>query len=199
MKSIFVSLIGHMAIFSIFSLSFGLKVPQANYANVYSWGGVLSGYNLYPGAKNAPGNKKNLFLSSIPSAPVQQGITGYYLKPQVRDSVFNQDKIIFSQGPALTPPGLKRAAQVVMLYPRLPYNFLLFFKDRQAAHIEVMFNKLSGDRGASLVTKRKISSGNLELDLLSMRYIGHYLFIELPRVTADNWQTIKIDLSAKND
>jgi len=49
------------------------------------------------------------------------------------------------------------------------------------------------------VIKRKISSGNLEVDLLTMRYIGHYLFIQQKRFTPNNWQTVKIDLSEKEN
>jgi hypothetical protein len=52
----------------------------------------------------------------------------------------------------------------------------------------------SGGRN-SLEIKRKISSGNLEVDLLSMRYLSPYLFIQQNRFTPNNWQTVKIDLS----
>ncbi len=87
----------------------------------------------------------------------------------------------------------------MMLYPRLPYDFSLYFRDRQAAHIELAFNiKTAGNR-EEVAIKRKISSGNLEADLLSMRYISHYLFIQKTRFAPGVWQSVKIDLAARDD
>ncbi|MGE5197021.1 MAG: hypothetical protein ACM3IL_00745, partial [Deltaproteobacteria bacterium] len=76
---------------------------------------------------------------------------------------------------------------------------LLYFKDRQAAHIELMFNVLPDGKSNSMDIKRKISSGNLEVDLLTMRYLSHYLFIQQAGFPANKWQTVKIELSPKND
>lgn len=86
-----------------------------------------------------------------------------------------------------------------MFYPRLPHYFNLYFRHRQAAHIELMFNISASATASSIIIKRKISSGNLEVDLLSIRYIGNYLFIEQSRFPHNTWQTVKIDLSTKND
>jgi len=46
--------------------------------------------------------------------------------------------------------------------------------------------------------RRKISSGNLEADLLSMRYIGHYLFIQQEGFASNVWQTVKIEFSPRS-
>ena len=73
----------------------------------------------------------------------------------------------------------------------------LYFKDRQLAHIELAFNIISGQKINPVVVKRKISSGNLEADLLSMRYISHYLYIQQAAFPSDVWQEVKIELSPK--
>jgi hypothetical protein len=86
-----------------------------------------------------------------------------------------------------------------MFYPRLPYHFALYFKDRQTVHIELMFQVISGAQRNSILVKRRVSSGNLEADLLSMRYISRYLFIQQRGFAPNKWQTVKIDLSTAND
>jgi hypothetical protein len=84
-----------------------------------------------------------------------------------------------------------------MLHPLLPYQFELFFKDRQVAHIELEFCLLNNNGKNSVVVRRKISSGNLEADLLSSRFMNHYLFIQQNRFPSDIWQSIKIQLSTQ--
>jgi hypothetical protein len=86
-----------------------------------------------------------------------------------------------------------------MLYPKLPHHFLIYFKDRQRVHIELMFNIMTKAMINTILIKRKVSSGNLEADLLSMRYMSHYLFIQQSKFIPDKWQTVKIDLWAKDD
>ena len=41
-------------------------------------------------------------------------------------------------------------------------------------------------------------SGNLEADLLSMRYINHYLSVQQQMFPVNKWQVVKIELSAQN-
>jgi len=97
----------------------------------------------------------------------------------------------------LIPP--KRKDSVIIFHPQLPYDFLLYFKDRQEVHIELLF-KISRDlEDRSIVIKRKISSGNLEADLLAMRYIDHYLFLQQARLPLDSWRAVKIDLGLKGE
>jgi hypothetical protein len=104
---------------------------------------------------------------------------------------------IFQSAPPSLP--IRKKEAVIMFYPQLPYNFLIYFQDRQLVHIELMYNIISRDSANSIIIKRKISSGNLEVDLLSMRYIGHYLFIQQDAFAPNIWQTVKIDLSTKTE
>lgn len=84
----------------------------------------------------------------------------------------------------------------IIFHPLLPFSFNIYFQDRQVAHVELMFKIISCGIRNSLLVKRKISSGNLDVDLLSMRYIGHYLFIKQNDFIPSEWQTVKIDLAA---
>ncbi len=122
----------------------------------------------------------------------------YYLKPSI-PLAFNTEKEVFKEKIAPLAFSLKRKEPQIIFHPLLPYSFTLYFKDRQVAHVELMFNLSSSGLHNSIEIKRKISSGNLEVDLLSKRYIGHYLFIQQARFTPNRWQSVKIDLSAKND
>jgi hypothetical protein len=83
----------------------------------------------------------------------------------------------------------------VMIHPLLPYELQLYFQDRQSVHLELMFMITSNRSKKFIVIKRKISSGNLDADLLCTRYLGHYLFIDQDRFAVNTWQTVRIDLS----
>lgn len=203
-NTIFISLLGHITVFGIFSFSFGYRVPANNYAQIYSWGGILNSYDLIPFLPQASRNNKFYFRPSIKIAPPDTAkkeytlVSQYYLKPQVFLSG-GEEKLSFKQRLPAASSIAKQKEQVIMLHPQLPVNFLLFFKDRQAVHIELMFSLADSMGTSSTAIKRKISSGNLEADLLSMRYISHYLFLQQTRFGQDKWQSVKIDLSAKND
>ena len=203
-KTILISLLGHITVFSIFSFSFGNRIPSINQARISFFGQILRNADL----NNRPFTQ-NLYLGikfgkKPDTLPLDKEAKEYtlflpaYFKPQVTQA-FSQDKIVFT--PKATPPSFmqKKKEPVLMFHPSLPEHFLLYFKDRQTVHIELMFNIISTGKTNSIAIKRKISSGNLEADLLSMRYISHYLFIQQARFIPDNWQTVKIDLSTKND
>jgi len=210
-KTIFISLLGHITIFSIFSLSFGKIIPRADYISVSFWGQILhidrplTSSGLISASKQ---NKIKLIkkLSSRESEVSALDKTmevsplpcQYYLKPQL-SLIFNAEKepLFVKSTPLLF--SLRKREPMIIFHPLLPYGFSLYFKDRQVAHVELMFNIVSFGGRNSVMVKRKISSGNLEVDLLSMRYIWHYLFIQQARFTPNNWQTVKIDLSTKND
>lgn len=201
---LFISILGHITVFSVFSFSFGSKVPPSNFSGVCSLGTILGRYDLIPVAPvNNPAAKRDsdALLGTSLSASARNEYflsSAYNLKPQV-SLAFKEEKPVFSQKISQESFGPKAKEKAIMFYPHLPYNFLFFFKDRQAVHIELMY-KVSSLEGVNLITvKRKISSGNLDADLLSMRYIGHYLFLQHAGFPTDNWQTVKIDLSAKND
>jgi hypothetical protein len=84
---------------------------------------------------------------------------------------------------------------VIMIHPLLPFQLQMYFKDRQSVHMELMFTIASAGSRRHVIIKRKVSSGNLDADLLCARYLGHYLFIQQARFVPNTWQTVKIDLS----
>ena len=204
-KAILVSLLGHITIFSILSLSFGHKIPQANFVSIYFWGQFLPhSQMLQTKPKESTSSTKVLFMNrpntQILDKIVQDEspfISRPALKPQVAIEN-NLKKQIFVDRFTSLPPSLRKKESTIVFHPLLPYGFTLYFKDRQVAHVELMFKIISTAVGNSLMIKRKISSGNLEVDLLTMRYMSRYLFMQQARFNPDNWQTVKVDLSAKD-
>jgi len=197
-KSILFSLLGHLTLFSLFSFSFGNRMPTADYAPVAFWGDFLRNADMVP-AKSAAINTRrgNVFILRKPPKRSAEVLAPYF-KPAVA-SVASYDKVPFVPKEHLSVERIVKKEPVVMLYPPLPTHFLLYFQNRQAVHIELMFDIVSGEKINAINIKRKISSGNLEADLLTMRYISHYLFIQQSGFPRDTWQTVKIDLSTKND
>jgi hypothetical protein len=204
-KSILISILGHLTIFSIFSFSFGNRLLKIDYTRVNFWGALLSSTDLIGSRNfNLSREKKEIFLrrpdirlSERINKP-QHLISDYHLKPAV-NLALSRDKLPYLQKLSTIAFTQKKKAPVIMFYPHLPYHFLLYFKDRQTVHIELMFNIVSQERTNAIIIKRKISSGNLEADLLAMRYISHYLFIQQASFPINSWQTVKIDLSAKSE
>jgi len=201
MKAIFkntvlFSLLGHLTVFSLFSFSFGNKIPKADYAPVVFWGAVLRSADLMPRRDAVLKIKNPEFSSPAKVTKESPVISNIYLKPAINLAVSTQ-KLSFAPGPVAPLASGVRPEAVIMLYPQLPQNFLLYFQDRQVVHIELVFDIISGGKANSVTIKRKISSGNLDADLLTMRYISHYLFIQQAAFPQDSWQTVKIDLSTK--
>ena len=201
-QAIFISFLGHLTLFGIFTFSFGPRIPEVNFSRVCFWGAILPSRDLTY-SRDGTGYKRGAFtgkseISALDKISRENRLVSRdYSKPQV-SLVLNQDKMVFKQKPMPTTLVSTRKEPGIMFYPRLPYYFALYFKDRQTAHIELMFQVASGERSSVLV-KRKISSGNLEADLLSMRYISRYLFIQPRGFAPDKWQIVKIDLSTLND
>ena len=205
-KAVFVSILGHAAVFSIFSFTFGSRVASMSSIDVSFLGGILSKaeFNSRPFIAPAPATRDFVIKERPDIAVLDKAKQGYdlslrpYHKPPA-SVFFSREKLTFL--PERQPLSLveKRKDPLIMLYPPLPYHFLLYFKDRQRVHIEVMFKIITGPQANIISVKRKISSGNLEVDLLSGRYLSHYLFIQQARFTPNSWQVVKIDLSAKND
>jgi len=212
-KSICLSLLGHIALFSIFSFSFGQRVPRSNYPEVSFWGGVLRTADLRPypnaglpdslalhnrGIKEIITGKPGMEpVKGVNDVELESLFYGHYLKPAVLIETI-PDKAIPVQEDATYSRWHKKDVPAIMFYPSLPPHLLLYFKDRQLAHIELAFNISRGRKINPVVIKRKISSGNLEVDLLSMRYISHYLFIQQAAFPSNTWQTVKIELSSKD-
>jgi len=202
-KTLLLSFCCHLGVFSLFNFTFGDKLPRANFSSISFLGAIL----------NPPDFKKAYFIDNqgqqlfnrppktFPPQEVnlqKNATSSVYIKPQLV-LAFSSGKSISPPKSSIIPPVFKQSPSVVMLYPRLPQHFLLYFKDRQSVHIELVFNLFSRGRAKAIIMNRKISSGNLEVDLLSKRYLGHYLFVQQAAFPQETWQTVKIDLSAKGD
>ena len=202
-KTLFISLCSHLTFFLLFNFTFGVRLPQANFSNVAFFGSILSKSDLERGFLRGQ-SIKNIFYTPPQTLPLDKLdredalVFAAYRKPPV-SLTFSQQKSIFLPKTPAVSFKQRQAPAVIMFYPRLPHHFLFYFKDRQSVHIELEFNLVSKGKVSSTLVKRKISSGNLEADLLAMRYIGHYLFVQQMAFPRDIWQTVKIDLSAKED
>lgn len=199
-NSIIVSLVGHTLAFFLFTFSFGGMSPKPDYAPLVFLGQILpknfSGCPEYTNAKKTPWNHDGLVGNIRPQEREDRfRLAQYCLKPRVGLS-FNTAKADFTEKtPAAFELPVQQKESVIMFHPLLPYQLQLYFKDRQSVHIELMFNIVPSEDKNSIMVKRKISSGNLEADLLSKRYMEHYLFIQQARFPLNAWQTVKIDLS----
>ena len=201
-KTIIFSLFCHLSVFSIFSFSFGTRT-NADYRGAYFWGPLPATSNqtvLFDSGNNLIqriliSRPETIIEKNRESLSLPQG----YLKPKFY-LVLSPGKKTFLPKTDSAYSWPQRKEAVLMFYPELPYQFNLYFQDRQMAHIELIFLiNGQGDGMGEVTVKRKISSGNLEADLLSMRYISHYLFIQRSRFITGTWQSVKIDLAAKND
>lgn len=222
-KSLIISVLSHITFFGLFSLSFGNKA-KSGYAQVAFWGELYKTHQvnqpmLLPeqGAGDLSGNIaliKDFFGRKSEVVALERTATDIALKdrkstinavifdiakkPTVATGVSSEKKDFVVKKIDNPFPEL-RSESTVVFHPLLPQTFPLYFADRQVAHVELMFNIGGAGVGSRVTVKRKISSGNLEADLLTMRYMSHYLFIEQSKFAPESWQAIKIDLSEKND
>ncbi|MBU1906082.1 MAG: hypothetical protein KJ923_03690 [Candidatus Omnitrophica bacterium] len=202
-KSIFISALGHLTVFSMFTVSLGNKIPQADHPSVAFWGQLLNKVRVGETKDGrvpllSPRILSSQYLGKIKGVtkPDSDIIISRGVKPLLVNA-FNIKKKLY-RGEMLPLPKLaERRDPEIFLHPLLPYGFRLYFRDRQVAHVELSFNIVSEGRRTPVLIKRKISSGNLEVDLLAMRYISHYLFIQQASLPSNEWKTVKIDLSAK--
>jgi hypothetical protein len=209
-KNLIISLACHAGLFLFLGLSFGRPQAPLHYSSVAFWGQILQPYDFTRTAAPLRSlietkavffrNIGDLFTGRFVSSLTPRADTaGTFIPgtPAIKPAVVSLHPLKQDLTPSIALPVLpKRKEPALTFHPLIPQYFPLYFKDRQAAHIEIMFNIASthGEEHA-VVMQRKISSGNLEADLLSMRYIGHYLFIQEKRFAPDKWQTVKIDLS----
>ena len=203
-KTLLISVFWHLIIFFVFALSFNNHFLKLKFAQVSFLGTILpeiqvsnkSTVDLYAGKKITTGSYKTMVLPNITTDNIF--FTEHYLKPIVHSFHENKPVLLNASQAQIIALSVRRKESVLMFYPELPYEFTLYFNDRQTVHIELAYkiSMFAGDN-KSIAVKRKISSGNLDADLLTMRYIGHYLFIQQNNLSADTWQTVKIDLSAK--
>lgn len=202
-KSILISTFCHFTVFGLFSFSSGTRLSQLNYPPVSFFGGILGNYAFTAGARPDTLDTKKAFFNRVNAVPLGRdsqapSVGAYYLKPPV-NLAFRENKETALRRAVPAFSGLPKKESVVMFYPQLPYHFLLYFKDRQTVHIELAFNIISNTNATSIEIKRKISSGNLEADLLAIRYLSHYLFVQQTGLPLNTWQSVKIELSPKND
>jgi hypothetical protein len=188
-------------LFNLFSFSFGKMMLKTEYAPLTFLGQILPQYELSP-----PQNNIRKFVRKFIAKPntsvldklnheSQEAFT-YNIKP-ASTIAFDSEKpvLLYKVTPELIAPERKEPS--IMFHPLLPYQLQLYFKDRQVVHIELEFNIIPRGQKNAILIKRRVSSGNLEADLLSARYISRYLFIQQARFLPNNWQTVKIDLSTK--
>ncbi len=201
-NTLLISSLSHLMIFGLFTFSFDHNRFQTQETRLFFWGEILpkAAFNFQPGGLARGGEFIQKAGDALPrnigfefSAPAD-----YSIKPQEEVPITAVKPLFIHQETAAGILPLKKDSPI-MFHPLLPYHLQIYFKDRQAVHIELMFNIISFGEKNIILTKRKISSGNMEADLLSARYISHYLFIQQARFPLDTWQTVKIDLSAKND
>ncbi|MCX7926664.1 MAG: hypothetical protein N2606_00775 [Candidatus Omnitrophica bacterium] len=205
-KSIIISLTSHFFIISFFSFYFtGLNLKISNPTLQY-WTDTL----LQTQTDNLtfiPSNKKSLFfiepavkLNNLGSQPEDiYRLKEYnYRKPPADIEIKTDEKKFIGLLPEIIKRPMPRPSSI-MFHPLLPYQLQLYFRDRQAVHIELQFQINQQSKRTNIHIKRKISSGNLEADLLSIRSIYHYLFIQQALFIPNKWQTVSIYLSSKND
>jgi len=209
-KSILFSFLGHLTVLSIFVISFGNKIPSRGQTDINFWGEILHQRDLllrergpvFPGRKMPAGPFLEQQLQSpIPSetrSSESLTLSSCSLKPFC-DLGIEDKKLIPSNSRAVLPPALKKKEEVVMFHPVLPYHFALYFKDRQVVNIELMYKVIKHGKTSSVAIKRRISSGNLEVDLLTMRHISHYLFIQQDKLVPDLWHKVKIEFSPRQE
>ena len=203
-KAVLVSLFGHLALFSVFGFSFSGNPANLLHPDISFWGGVLSNLQVSRPETVLLKNMKLLKLAGKEFPLASKERSGIFspvipaVKPQL-NPVKDAEKSLFEKEemPWIKQPGVKEP--VIIFHPTLPYDFSLLFKDRQVAHVELDFKVNPKEEPEAILVKRRVSSGNLEVDLLSLRYIEHYLFIQESRFAPDKWQTVKIDLTGKND
>ncbi|MBU1727490.1 MAG: hypothetical protein KJ880_07660 [Candidatus Omnitrophica bacterium] len=203
-KTIFISVFGHIALFALISFSFGKMAAPGSYSAVYFWGQFLSNSQISKPVASVAVKSKELLPVIHELSDLRKAGTGadfafgrYYSKPNSALILRIEKAPFFPEAP-VAPPLVRSQDTSIIFHPVLPYGFMLYFQDRQVAHVELAYNIIPSGIRNSIVVKRKISSGNLEVDLLSMRYINRYLFMQQARITPNQWNSVKIDLSAKD-
>lgn len=201
-----VSISAHLAAFSLFSLSSGPRVFK-NESRVNFWGQLLS-------MREA---SHSLGPATAPAAAILSADKGFIPRQNILTNSYpflNPDKLSLKPAADLNPSFLNKTGYYpvfegngfeplrteekgVIFYPSLPSNFALYFRDRQSAHVELSFSFEKNSSAYQLLIKRKISSGNLEADLLISRYIKRYLYMQEGLALNEGWQTVKVELSVK--
>ncbi|MFA6217216.1 MAG: hypothetical protein WDL87_06170 [Candidatus Omnitrophota bacterium] len=204
MKTILISFLGHAALFGVFSFTFGNRLADSRRPDVNFLGSILLAPDIaISNDYRYESVTESIFLKKISSSFLKKSRDGLRIqalgeiKPSLSAGILVKKSNYFYHASSTTGMHIPKDS-VIMFYPLLPQHFTLYFQDRQSAHIELLCIAGMDQKPSSTIIKRKISSGNLEVDLLAMRYIGHYLFIQQNHFQEGTGQTIKIDLSTEN-
>jgi hypothetical protein len=199
-KTLGISFLLHALLCSLFVFSFGKGFSRPVSPSLSWWGRVYTGLASLPVETFSAGRRSAGAgpLSALP-LPVRESVfdlPSISVKPlsTLAAASRRSEQMPLSAPIAAFP---ERKEPVILFHPLLPYQFELYFKDRQVAHIELLFQVKNNANRTAVQVKRKISSGNLEADLLSARYISHYLYIQQQRFVPNAWQAVKIDLSTE--
>jgi hypothetical protein len=205
-NNILVSLLSHLALFTVIGFSLGPTPSMIDHGYVSFVGSILNDHDLAWRLNVRQARRMAAAPKIVVRQKAQAGIVrepsrvsgAYFAAPLNFASA--HDKLTFVKRDIPVPSSVSgHKDSVVIFHPVFPSHFLLYFRHRQAVHIELLFNISPRDKSNYLKIKRKISSGNLEADLLSMRYISHYLFLQETRFPINTWETVEIDLSPKDD
>lgn len=144
--------------------------------------------------KTEPDSDKRIFLNLRmswlqPAYRNMEFLEFKFRRPLFDLSIFNQRQIPYFQPQACF---LKKEASLIFS-PYIPYSFLLYFKDRQKAYLEFLFYISKEGRLNSI--NRRISSGNLEIDLLVMRHITRSLYLIRNSFPSESSQIVKVEFS----
>jgi len=197
--ALIVSLACHVVCFRGVDFTFGKKLDAQSLKafKIFFLGSILGGEDSLQSESDSPvGMDKltqRLFLNMLQVQP----LPGYEFTSQKQAPEklslmkLTQEKISYYKPCA--PAQRKEIEPSVMFYPSMPYHFLLYFKDRQTAYMEVDY--YISAHGKVMGIKRRVSSGNPEVDLLIMRNLVQFLELYKSNLVLDSWQTVKIDLS----
>jgi len=198
-SAIFISLICHIVMFNNIELTFSNRIAEKGrvfaFSKIFFLGSILD-TSTPLGIDGEHSRKIGYSLDRI----ITKSNAGLYMgiKPALElyttksnAGLYLGNKITYFQPSPI--PLIRQANSGIMFYPPMPYHFLLYFKDRQTAHMEVAF--YISPEGKVARIKRKISSGNPEVDLLIMRNLTHFLNLCESNFALGSWQTVKIDLS----
>lgn len=208
--AVFISLALHLLCLDNVDFSFVKRNNKENhiYDRIFFLGSILEGseYSLrLPKDQGSPalfqnGYSTNMlysrFIASLLSEVDASSIYGLIREPSESKKPFltnlSDNKIIYFAPVSELLKKTDKADSSIMFFPKMPYHFLLYFKDRQTAYMEVAF--YVSPEGKIMKLEKRISSGNPEVDLLIMRNLAQFLNISKSNFALDSWRTVKIDL-----
>ena len=201
--AITISLCSHLLGFTFIQPYLGVGFKKTDNLKIFFLGALFKQKEIYSDKENfdifiKENNPFKRMPVNIKIASLKpSGYLGSFYYPITNRSLF--DLSIENQKALFYPKQnirLSKRETSLMFYPYLPYSFILYFKDRQKANLEFLFYFSDDNRLSSL--KRKTSCGNLEIDLLVMRYINRSLYLIRDSFPSHIWQSVKIELKRKD-